>query len=111
MKATEAQILLEQHLAEFSQGFAVRSEYRFAPPRRWAFDFCIPPLRLAFELEGGIWVQGRHTRGKGYQGDLDKYNTASSLGWTVFRFSTQDVLTGRDLDFLRMWAEERRKVA
>ena len=111
MSASEAEILLEKHLEEVAQGFNVRAEWQFAPPRKWRFDFCCPPLRIACELEGAIWTQGRHTRGAGYQGDLDKYNAAAALGWTVFRFSTKDVLKGRDLECLRMWLAERQQRA
>ena len=107
MTATEAQILLEKHMEEFAHGFIIRSEYQFYPPRRWRFDFCIPPLKIAAELEGAIYTQGRHTRGVGYQSDLDKYNHAAALGWLVFRFSTRDVLRGRDLEVLKMWLQER----
>jgi very-short-patch-repair endonuclease len=62
-------------------------EYRFHPTRRWRFDIAVPELKIAVEIEGGTWIQGRHTRGKGYQEDMEKYNQAQLLGWRVFRYT------------------------
>jgi len=62
-------------------------EYRFAPPRRFRFDFAWPDKLIAVELEGGVWSRGRHVRGKGYESDCEKYNLAQSLGWSVYRFT------------------------
>jgi hypothetical protein len=110
---SEAELLLEDHLKEcFPQGKFNR-EVRFHS-RRWRFDYTVQrePMeiaRLAVEIEGGIWNRGRHTRGAGYQGDLDKYNSAVALGWRVYRFSTQDILSGKDLIFLKGEAEKARK--
>ncbi len=70
------------------------AQYRFAPPRRWTFDFCWPDRKLAVEVEGGIWTRGRHTRGKGYERDCSKYNEAAILGFTVLRFTTGQVKNG-----------------
>lgn len=75
-------------------------EYRFAPPRRWRFDYCWPSHRLAVEVEGGIWTGGRHTRGKGYLGDLEKYNRAVLDGWRVLRFTPSQVKDGTALNVL-----------
>jgi hypothetical protein len=41
-------------------------EHRFAPPRRWRFEYAWPAHRLALEVEGGTWTGGRHVRGRGY---------------------------------------------
>lgn len=106
----QAHILLEQHVQEL--GFGLTREYEFAKPqRRWRFDYVIGPvaavlpddrkLCCAIEIEGAIHVNGRHTRGKGYQGDLDKYNFAVAKGWRVLRFSTDDVMRGRAKAFLQ----------
>lgn len=46
---------------------------------------------IAVEIEGGSWINGRHTRGKGYRNDCEKYLEAAILGWTVLRF-TSDML-------------------
>ena len=74
-----------------SLGFKVEPELRFHPTRRWRFDLAIPDLKIAIEVEGGVWTQGRHTRGSGYIGDLEKYNEAAILGWLVLRFTTDQV--------------------
>lgn len=70
------------------------SEHRFAAPRRWRFDFAWPSRKLAVEVEGGTFSCGRHTRGTGYEADLEKYNAAALLGWTVLRFTTRMVDDG-----------------
>ncbi len=66
-------------------------EYKFAKPRRWAFDLAWEDRRLALEIDGGTWSGGRHTRGGGFRNDCEKLNTAVLLGWRVLRF-TGDML-------------------
>ena len=62
-------------------------EYRFHPVRRWRIDVAIPSLSIAIELEGGIWTNGRHTRGKGFLGDVEKYNNLSIFKWRLLRYT------------------------
>lgn len=64
------------------------AEYRFDKTRRWRFDFAWPEHHVAVELEGAVYAGGRHTRGKGYEGDLEKYNAATLQGWRVLRYTT-----------------------
>ena len=78
-------------------------EYRFHPERRWRFDFAWPKIKLAAEIEGGTWKNGRHNRHKGFEGDCEKYNEAAILGWTVLRFTTQQVKRGYAIDALMRW--------
>jgi hypothetical protein len=68
-------------------------EYRFHPTRRWRFDYCWRgtnenPIKLAVELNGACYTQGRHTRGSGYVKDMEKLNAAQELGWTVLQYQT-----------------------
>jgi hypothetical protein len=107
-KQNPANILLEKHLRELHMGF--EREYRFHSERKWRFDYRLtqdqtPHVRgpIAIEIEGGIFSGGRHTRGVGFQRDLDKYNHATLMGWRVLRFSTRDVLTGRAKDMLKQY--------
>lgn len=98
---TVVAILLENHLAELAIHKAeIRLEYRFHDSRMWRFDYAVPKMSFAIEIEGGIWTCGRHTTGKGFQDDLDKYNSAAASNWFIFRFSCQDVSIGKDLIIL-----------
>jgi very-short-patch-repair endonuclease len=69
-------------------------EHYFAKPRRFRFDFAWPSLKIAVEIEGGTWVNGRHNRGSGFEADLEKYNLAVLSGWSVLRFSGAAVKGG-----------------
>lgn len=65
------------------------AEYRFAPPRRWRFDWAWPEARLALEIDGGLWSRGRHARASGIVKEHEKFNTAAAKGWRVFRTTPQ----------------------
>lgn len=67
-------------------------EFRFHPERRWRFDYAIPSHKIAVEVEGGVWTGGRHIRAQGFLGDMEKYNTATLMGWRVFRTTPGDLL-------------------
>lgn len=69
-------------------------EYRFHVKRRWRADFCWPEQKLIVEFEGGVFSQGRHIRGRGFENDCVKYNTATLLGFRVLRFTTRHVNSG-----------------
>jgi hypothetical protein len=72
-------------------------EYRFCEGRRWRFDYAFPEHKIALEIEGGVWVRGRHTRGKGFLGDMEKYNRAVILGWKLLRCTPEMVKSGEAL--------------
>ncbi|WP_000097332.1 DUF559 domain-containing protein [Acinetobacter baumannii] len=86
------EVLLATHLRACKIGF--EQEYKFHPARKWRADFLITGTKILIEVEGGIWSGGRHTRGKGYIGDMEKYNSAAMKGFTVLRFSTEQVKSG-----------------
>ena len=69
-------------------------EFKFHQSRKWRADFHLKGRMILIEVEGGIWSGGRHTRGKGYIGDMQKYNAATMLGYQVIRFSTEQVKSG-----------------
>jgi very-short-patch-repair endonuclease len=66
-------------------------EFKFYPGRRWRFDYAWPNKKIALEIEGGVWIMGRHNRGTGFIKDLEKYNTATMEGWSVLRIQPQDL--------------------
>lgn len=84
-------------------------EYQFSDKRRWRFDFAWPENKLAVEIEGGIFTGGRHVRGRGYDGDCQKYNEAQLLGWVVLRFTSLMINDGRALTQLQRAASCRLK--
>lgn len=114
---SKAEELLALHLR--AEGIPVEREYRFGAKaaggpgkglrdrlaktglKDWRFDFAIPDQMLAIEVEGGGWTQGRHTRGTGFQADLEKYDAAMRLGWTVYRCSPEMVTSGRAIDTIK----------
>lgn len=72
-------------------GIECVTEYRFLKDRRFKFDVAIPGYMIAIEYEGGIYSQGRHTRGKGYANDCKKYNLATMHGWKLLRLTCVDL--------------------
>lgn len=66
-------------------GPALVSEYRFHPARRWRADYAHIESRTLIELEGGVWVGGRHNRASGFMADAEKYFEAALGGWRAVR--------------------------
>lgn len=77
-------------------------EYHFAKPRRFRFDLAWPERKVYAEVEGGTWIQGRHSRGKGIESDCVKYNLAALGGWTGYRFTTDMITRGDALKTLEL---------
>ena len=50
------------------------TEFKFHATRHWRFDYCWIDDKIALEVEGGIWINGRHNRGSGSIKDMEKYN-------------------------------------
>lgn len=89
---------------------AVR-EHRFDPVRKWRFDFAWPDLLVAVEIEGGSFIQGRHTRGESFKADCVKYCEAAIAGWLVLRVTTAMVDDGSAVSLLgrALWARSQRR--
>jgi very-short-patch-repair endonuclease len=68
-------------------------EFKFDSKRKFRFDFYCESngLKVALELEGGVWSRGRHTRPSGFLKDMEKYNLAASKGILVFRIPSHDI--------------------
>ena len=73
------------------KGPDLEREYRFDAKRRWRADFAHLEARVLIEIEGGIWVNGRHNRAAGFNADLEKYLAAGLAGWPVFRFGPDQI--------------------
>jgi hypothetical protein len=113
------------------------TEYRFHPVRLWRFDHAFPPLRVALEIEGGLFkghrskqalvqmahlgqrmtpadvalVQavagGRHSQAATMELDIIKYAEASAAGWLVIRVTPEMVEDGRAITWLERTIQSR----
>lgn len=89
-----------QHLKELPvRGSGPVKEFQFCSFRKWRFDFALPGIGI--EIEGGIWTNGAHVRGKHFMSDMEKYNHAALLGWRVLRFTPSQVLDGSAIEFIK----------
>ena len=63
-------------------------EHKGIMGRKFRFDCANPKLKIAIEIEGGIWLgaKGGHTNGLGYTQNMEKYNLAMIEGWRVLRY-------------------------
>lgn len=89
----------------------VLPEWFFHKKRQWRFDFAFVELKLAVEIEGGIWARkgakkceecgevpkGGHSTGKGMLEDMEKYNAATIEGWRLLRVTPDQVQDGTAL--------------
>ena len=81
-------------------GKGVKTRLKAAGLKDWRFDFAWPGRKFAVEIEGGGYVNGRHTRGAGFAGDLRKYHAAMEMGWTVYRCDGGMVKSGQSLKLI-----------
>ena len=72
-------------------GPPLEKEFRFHPVRKWRADFAHLESSTLIEIEGGIYVNGRHNRGAGFAADLEKYLEASLAGWRVIRLGPNEI--------------------
>lgn len=77
------------------------AEYRFHAVRRFRFDFAWPTLRVALEVDGGVWTKGAHGRGTGIVRDQEKHNYAACMGWVVIRCVPKDLHSAATFAFLK----------
>ena len=69
-------------------------EYSISPKTKHRFDFALPNQKILIEIQGSIWTNGRHSRGKGFESDCRKSNLAVFLGWRLLKYSTEMVMDG-----------------
>ena len=77
------------------------TEHRFHPTRKWRFDYAWEDHRVALEVEGGVWVGGRHTSGAGFVKDMEKYNEAACLGWRIIRCQPRELCSIKTVDNIK----------
>lgn len=80
-------------------------EYQFCESRKWRFDYAFVEAKVALEVEGGVHTGGRHIRPKGFMGDMEKYNTAATLGWRLLRCTPATLLSRSTLEMIKKTVE------
>ena len=104
-KAPDMFLRLLQHDLK---GLEIVKEHKFHPLRKWRFDYAIIELKIAVEVDGAVWVGGRHNRAAGYVADMEKLNTAASMGWLVLRITTDDRFCTKTMNLIKSTVEYRR---
>ena len=66
-------------------------EYRFHPERKWRLDIAWPERRIGMEVQGGIYIRGRHTRGSYLKNEYEKLTELACMGWRVLFVEPKDV--------------------
>lgn len=103
---SKGEALLENHLNALKIPFT--KEFRFHPDRKWQADFRIDDMPILVEVEGGVFSNGRHTRGEGYTKDCEKYSAAAINGWFVIRGTTAQIKAGLVIQWIEKLIERLR---
>ena len=78
------------------------AEYRFHPVRRWRVDYYFEAKnRVALEVEGGVYIQGRHTRASGFVKDMAKYNNLAMQGIYLLRVQPKDLYSVETIEMIK----------
>lgn len=94
---------LEEHLCYVIHAAGLPApvrQYRAIMPRRWKWDLAWPDYRILLEVDGAIWIQGRHTRGPGVEADAEKQSAAAAAGWRTMRVTKGLITSGRALELI-----------
>lgn len=95
-------------------------EYKFHPTRKWRFDYLFDGW-LAVEKEGGVFgkkcptckrvaAAGGHSSVTGIKRDIEKYNAAAMLGYTVLRFLPEQFDSGEAFATIREALERKEEI-
>jgi hypothetical protein len=83
-----------------------RFEFSHIPSRRFRLDIAWPSQRIGIEVQGGIWIQGKHGRGSGIRKDMDKRNLQIIGGWRVLEVEPRELCSQKTVDFVKaLWNE------
>lgn len=93
--------ILERHLEALKIEYT--REFKFHPERKWRADFLIDGYKLLVEVEGGVFINGGHSRGRPYTNNCEKYSNAAILGYHVIRATTDQVKSGECIKWIELY--------
>lgn len=76
------------------------TQQRLISGRQYRWDFSWGQWHVAVECQGGVWNQGRHVRGDGYQEDCIKSALAQLDGWLTLSVTPAMISTGLAVDLI-----------
>jgi len=94
-------------------------EYKFHPERKWRFDFAwmgfrlfsgkwitdfgndMAEIKVALEVDGGIWIAGAHNRGARIKKTWEKENAANILGWHILKCEPKELCLLTTVEMIR----------
>ena len=68
-------------------------QFKFDPERKWRFDFAWPYVKVAVEIDGGVF-QAQATGHRSIDGivsSMEKSNAAAMQGWCLLRYHANDL--------------------
>lgn len=92
---------LEDQIKEHDLHSGMVTEHVFHPTRKWRMDFAWCREKIYCEVQGGIFLRGRHSRPQGQLSDMEKFSEASILGWRPILVSSVEIKNGAAIDRLR----------
>lgn len=75
-------------------------QYPFLSGRKFRADFAFPEQMLLIEVDGGLYIQGGHSRGAARESDLERDALAMLAGWRTLRVSPRHVKDGRAIAWI-----------
>lgn len=76
-------------------------EHRFHSVRKWRFDLAWIDEKVAFEVQGGLFTGGRHTRGAALLKEYEKLSVAAAMGWRILYCQPSDLLMNENTDRIK----------
>jgi hypothetical protein len=76
------------------------TQQRLVGGRQYRWDACWFRWKVAVEVQGAIWKQGRHTRGGGFEEDCVKAALVQIEGWITIAVTPGMITNGLAVDLI-----------
>ena len=75
-------------------------QFKIHPDRRFLADFFLPKPQIVVEIDGGGYVNGRHSRGKGMERDCEKSAYIAQMPARLIRVTPKHIRSGEALRWI-----------
>ena len=87
----------------------LKRQYKHIPKRRFRADFAHLPSKTIIEIQGGRWIKGGHTSGKGLESDCEKTLISASQGWIILPL-VDSMITDESIETIYSIIKERENI-